>query len=84
MSSTIASDSSITRNPCGTRFHLFAAGDWRKDRFSGYDKQVTEAVGYGRRLVDSERQMFSVEGGLGAKQSTLVDGTDLDEGILRD
>jgi len=63
--------------------YLFAAGDWRKDRFSGYDQQLTEAIGYGRRLIDTERHMFSVEGGVGAKQSTLSDGTDLDEGIVR-
>lgn len=63
--------------------YLFAAGDWRQDRFSGYDRQVTQAVGYGRRLLDAERQLLSVEGGIGAKQSRLIDGTDLDEGIIR-
>ena len=63
--------------------YLFASGDWREDRFSGYDKQVTEAVGYGRRLVDTTRHMLAVEGGLGAKHSDLIDGTELDESILR-
>ena len=63
--------------------YLFASGDWRQDRFSGYDKQVTEAVGYGRRLIDSERHLLSVEGGLGAKQSDLTDGTEFDESIVR-
>jgi putative salt-induced outer membrane protein len=63
--------------------YLFATGDWRQDRFSGYDKQMTEAVGYGRRLLDNDRQMLALEGGIGAKQSTLTDGTDLDEGIVR-
>jgi putative salt-induced outer membrane protein len=63
--------------------YLFAAGDWRKDRFSGYEKQVSETVGYGRRLIDNERHTLAVEGGIGAKQSTLIDGTDLDEGIVR-
>jgi putative salt-induced outer membrane protein len=63
--------------------YLFAAGDWRKDRFSGYDEQVSETVGYGRRLIDNERHMLAVEGGAGVKQSTVIDGTDLDEGIVR-
>jgi len=63
--------------------YLFASGDWRQDKFSGYDEQITEAIGYGRRLIDTERQTLSVEGGLGAKQSTLNDGTDIDEGIVR-
>jgi putative salt-induced outer membrane protein len=26
--------------------YLFAAGDWRQDRFSGYDRQVAQTVGY--------------------------------------
>lgn len=63
--------------------YLFASGDWRQDRFSGYDKQVTEAVGYGRRLVDTQRHTLSLEGGAGAKQSDLIDGTELDEVIVR-
>lgn len=63
--------------------YLFATGDWRQDRFSGYDDQLTEAVGYGRRLIDTQRQMLSIEGGGGAKQSTLSDGTKLDEPIVR-
>jgi putative salt-induced outer membrane protein len=63
--------------------YLFAAGNWRQDRFSGYARQVAQTMGYGRRLIDAERHVLSVEGGFGAKQSRLVDGTDLDEGILR-
>jgi putative salt-induced outer membrane protein len=63
--------------------YLFAAADWRKDRFSGYDEQVSETVGYGRRLIDNERHMLAVEGGAGFKQSTLADGTDVDDTIVR-
>jgi putative salt-induced outer membrane protein len=63
--------------------YLFFSGDWRQDRFSGYDKQVTEAVGYGRRLIATGRQILAVEGGLGTKQSDLVTGTELDEAIVR-
>jgi putative salt-induced outer membrane protein len=67
----------------GERAYLFASGDWRQDRFSGYDRQATEALGYGRKLVSTDRQTLAVEGGLGTKQSTLIDGTDTDEGIVR-
>jgi len=63
--------------------YLFFTGDWRKDRFSGYDEQVSEAVGYGRRLIDNERHMLSLEGGAGAKQSDLTTGASLDEAIVR-
>ena len=63
--------------------YLFATGDWREDRFSNYTKQVSEAVGYGRRLIDNDRQMLALEGGIGAKQSDVIDGSELDEGIVR-
>jgi putative salt-induced outer membrane protein len=63
--------------------YIFFSGDWRQDRFSGYDKQVTEAVGYGRRLITTERQMLAVEGGAGAKQSDVITGEELDEAIVR-
>lgn len=63
--------------------YLFAAADWRRDQFSGFEEQLTESVGYGRRLIDNERHMLAIEGGAGAKQSTLIDGSELDEGIVR-
>jgi len=63
--------------------YLFATGDWRQDEFAGYDEQISETVGYGRRLIDSDKHMLAIEGGAGAKQSTLIDGTELDEAIVR-
>ncbi len=63
--------------------YLFFSGDWRQDRFSGYDQQISEAVGYGRRVVDNERHMLALEGGAGAKQSDLITGEELDEAIVR-
>jgi putative salt-induced outer membrane protein len=65
------------------RSYLFASGDWRQDRFSGYERQATEAVGYGRRLIDTQRHTLALEGGVGAKQSDLITGDELDEGIVR-
>lgn len=63
--------------------YLFFAGDWRQDRFSGYDRQVSETVGYGRRIIDNPRHMLALEGGAGAKQSDLITGEELDEAIIR-
>jgi putative salt-induced outer membrane protein len=63
--------------------YLFFTGDWRQDRFSGYDEQVSEAVGYGRTLIDNMKHKLSLEGGAGAKQSDLTTGTSLDEAIVR-
>jgi len=66
----------------GMKAYLFATGDWRQDQFSGYSRQATEAVGYGRKLVTTDKQTLSVEGGLGKKQATLTSGTDVDESIV--
>ncbi len=63
--------------------YIFFTGDWRQDEFSGYDRQVSETVGYGRRLIDNMRHLLAVEGGAGAKQSDLITGESLDEAIVR-
>ena len=62
---------------------LFGQLDWRKDRFSGYATQFSQTVGYGRRLIDSEAHKLSIEIGVGARQSELIDGTDESETIVR-
>jgi putative salt-induced outer membrane protein len=63
--------------------YLFFSADWRQDEFAGYNRQATEAVGYGRRLIDTERHMLALEGGGGAKQTDLITGEELDEAIVR-
>ena len=71
------------RRSFGERNYLFATLDWRSDRFSAFDRQVSEAVGYGRRLVDSERHELSVEGGVGARQAERRSGLAEDDQIAR-
>ena len=66
----------------GMKAYLFGTGDWRQDQFSGYSRQATEAVGYGRKLVTTDKQTLTVEGGLGKKQASLVNGTEVDESIV--
>lgn len=61
---------------------LFGRLDWRKDRFSSYDQQFSQAVGYGRRLIDSEAHKLNAEIGIGARQSDFIDGTDESESIV--
>ncbi|MDX2411626.1 MAG: DUF481 domain-containing protein [Woeseiaceae bacterium] len=63
--------------------YLFGQLDWRKDRFSGFETQFSQTVGYGRRLIDSEVHKLNGEIGFGARQSELVDGTNENEGIIR-
>jgi putative salt-induced outer membrane protein len=62
--------------------YLFTSLDWQRDRFSAYDEQVSEAVGYGRTLLSRGRQSMHGEIGVGARQSRLIDLTEESEGIL--
>ena len=54
---------------------LFGTVDWRKDRFSGVDQQLSEAVGYGRRLIDTPKHLLSAGLGVGHRSADLADGT---------
>lgn len=62
---------------------LFGRVSWRKDRFSGYEQQLSETVGYGRRLIDTPAHVLNAEIGAGARQAELADGTMEDEFITR-
>jgi len=70
------------RNLTDTDF-LFGRLDWRKDRFSGYDSQFSQTVGYGRRLINTDRHVLNVEAGVGARQSKLLSGITESEAIFR-
>lgn len=61
---------------------LFGRLDWRKDRFSGYDQQFSQTLGYGRKFIDTERHTLNGEAGAGARQSDLGDGTTESETIV--
>jgi putative salt-induced outer membrane protein len=52
------------------------------DKFGAYDQQVREAVGYGRRFVDTDVHLLSGEAGIGARQADLRSGLSQDEAIL--
>ncbi len=65
------------------RSYVFGVVAWNDDRFSGYDQQIREVVGYGRRFIDTERHALNGEVGAGARQADLRDGTSQDETILR-
>jgi putative salt-induced outer membrane protein len=63
--------------------YLFTTLDWRKDRFSSYERELSETAGYGRRVVDRAPHLLTAEIGAGARQADLIDGTSQDEGIVR-
>ena len=62
---------------------LFARLRWRKDRFSSYDTQFSQTLGYGYRIIDNDTHRLSAEAGAGARQSDLVDGTRESEFVTR-
>ena len=61
---------------------LFGRLNWRKDRFSSYDTQFSQTLGYGRRIIDGEKHSLNGEIGAGARQSDLADGRNENETIL--
>lgn len=63
--------------------YIFGLAAWNKDKFSGYDQQIREVVGYGRRVLDNEKHRFDAELGVGFRQSDLRDGTSEDDNIAR-
>ena len=71
------------RRAFGEHNYLFTALDYKRDRFSGYAEQVSQTVGYGRRLIDRERHVLDAGVGYGARQSELQDGTEEDDAIVR-
>lgn len=63
--------------------YIFGRLDWRKDRFSGYDSQFSQTVGYGRRLLNTDKHVLNIEAGVGARQSELQSGLTENETIFR-
>lgn len=57
--------------------------DWRKDRFSGFPRQFSQTVAYGRRLIETEKHRLNAELGGGAKQLDAADGTETTDFIVR-
>ncbi|MFV3076177.1 DUF481 domain-containing protein [Niveispirillum fermenti] len=53
---------------------LYAAGEftWERDLFAGYRHRLTETVGIGYLILDSDGKRLSVEGGPGARHSFQV------------
>ncbi len=73
----------IARRDLNDRAFLFAGVDWQSDEFSSYDRQISETVGYGRRLVVSDNHALNAEFGVGARQADLRNGLSEDEAIWR-
>lgn len=53
--------------------YLFVTVAYEDDRFSGYDYQASQAVGYGRKVLTGPRVHLDLEAGAGARQNRLDD-----------
>jgi putative salt-induced outer membrane protein len=63
--------------------YLFGALSWEQNEFSGYRQRLTQAIGYGRRVLETDRQRLDLELGVGARQSKLVNEPNEQEKIVR-
>jgi len=62
---------------------LFGVVTYEDDKFSGYDYRVTEAIGYGRRVIEKTNMTLDLEIGPGSRQSKLGSGESDSEAMLR-
>ncbi len=61
----------------------FGRADWRKDRFSGYARQLSATVGAGYRFIDTENHTLNAELGAGARQQDTQDGIEENDTVIR-
>jgi len=63
--------------------YLFANINYEKDRFSGFEYQTSENVGYGRRVVDEADMKLDLEIGPGARQTKEDNASSESEATIR-
>ncbi|MEO0423404.1 MAG: DUF481 domain-containing protein [Pseudomonadota bacterium] len=63
--------------------YLFGRFNFDRDLFSGFERQITETVGYGRTFIDNGTHLLAGEVGGGATQQKRNDGTDFNQAIAR-
>ena len=62
---------------------LYGRLRWRTDRFGAYATQFSQSIGYGRRLIETDKHKLNAEIGVGMRQSELQAGASEDEAIVR-
>lgn len=50
--------------------YVFGALDWEKDLFGGVRERTSETIGYGRRLIKTDKNQLDAELGAGFRQQT--------------
>jgi len=62
---------------------VFGTVDWRKDRFAGVTEQMSYALNYGRRVIDTPKHLLALGIGAGYRDSDRSDGTSASNAIGR-
>lgn len=65
-----------------TLSYLFFRLQYEDDRFSGYNYQASEIIGYGRHLIKTNELKFNAELGVGVRQNDFDDGTKTSEAVF--
>lgn len=63
--------------------YAFGGINYDKDKVSSVEQSLSETLGYGRRLIQNERQELNAEVGVGYRQQDFIDGTDQNSAIVR-
>jgi len=63
--------------------YLFANINYEKDKFSNFDYQVSETVGFGRRVIDDKTMKLDLEIGPGARQSKVENASTENEATVK-
>lgn len=62
--------------------YLTGVARYDRDRFSSFEFQTSVAVGYGRKLINNERQGLSIEAGPGARYSERRDTGETETNLI--
>jgi len=62
---------------------VFGTADYNKNKFSGYDRQISQTAGLGWRALRTPRHQLDLSLGAGARQSKLRDGSSENEAVGR-
>jgi putative salt-induced outer membrane protein len=65
------------------RVFVFGTADYSKDKFSGFDRQISETAGLGWRVLNTPTHELDLSIGAGARQSKLRDGSSDNEAVGR-
>lgn len=65
------------------RSYFFGILTYEDDRFSGYEYQVSEVLGYGYTVIKRDDLILDLEAGAGARQSKLETGASVNEALFK-